>query len=101
MSNARKSAIQTVVNRDVVKPRIDSTKVSDYFGSNIFNDEPMKQFLSDDAYKAVRSAIKNGTKISREIAESVASGMKAWAMAKGANSYTHWFQPLTGLTAEK
>ncbi len=101
MGNARKSAVQTVVNREVVKPRIESTKVSDYFGSNIFNDEPMRQYLADDAYKAVRSAIKNGTKISREIAETVAAGMKAWAMAKGANSYTHWFQPLTGLTAEK
>ena len=101
MNTARKNAVQTVVNREVVSPRIAGTKVSDYYASNVFNDTAMREYLSDDAYKAVRSAIKAGTKISREIADAVAAGMKSWAMKKGATSYTHWFQPLTGLTAEK
>ncbi len=101
MSTARKNAVQTVVNREVVAPRIAGTKVSDYYASNVFNDSSMREFLSDDAYKAVKEAIKGGHKISREIADAVAAGMKNWAMQKGATSYTHWFQPLTGLTAEK
>lgn len=101
MTTARKSAVNTVVNREVVSPRLEGTKVSDYYASNVFTDSAMRQYLSDDAYKAVRGAIKGGTKISREIADAVAAGMKAWAMEKGATSYTHWFQPLTGLTAEK
>ncbi|HLP18769.1 MAG TPA: glutamine synthetase III, partial [Chitinophagales bacterium] len=101
MNTARKNAVQTVVNREVVSPRIAGTKVSDYYASNVFNDTAMREYLSEDAYKAVKGAIKAGTKISREIADAVAAGMKSWAMKKGANSYTHWFQPLTGLTAEK
>jgi hypothetical protein len=101
MSNPRKSAIETVLSRAEVKPRLDGTKVSTYFGSNVFNDEAMKHYLSEDAYKAVKAAMKNSTKIDREMADAVAAGMKAWALDKGANSYTHWFQPLTGLTAEK
>ncbi len=101
MNTARKNAVQTVVNREVVSPRIAGTKVSDYYASNVFNDTSMREFLSDDAYKAVKEAIKGGHKISREIADAVAAGMKSWAMQKGATSYTHWFQPLTGLTAEK
>src|SRR3954467_1907816 len=101
MSNSRKKAVQTVVNREVVPPRIAGVKVSDYYASNVFNETAMREYLSDDAYKAVRDAIKGGTKISREMADGVAAGMKTWAMQKGATSYTHWFQPLTGLTAEK
>ena len=92
MNTARKSAVQTVVNREVVSPRLAGTKVSDYYASNVFTDTAMREYLSDDAYKAVRGAIKNGTKISREIADAVAAGMKSWAMQKGATSYTHWFQ---------
>lgn len=101
MSNSRKSAVETVINREVVKPKLAGTKVSEYFNSNVFTDEAMQHYLSEDAYKAVKNAIKAGTKISREMADAVAAGMKAWAIDKGANSYTHWFQPLTGLTAEK
>ncbi len=101
MSTSRKNAVQTVVNRDVVPPRIAGTKVSEYYAGNVFNDTAMREYLSEDAYKAVKNAMKTGTKISREIADAVAAGMKTWAMNKGATSYTHWFQPLTGLTAEK
>lgn len=101
MTNSRKKAVETVVNREVIAPRIAGVKVSDYYASNVFNDSAMREYLSEDAYKAVKGAIKSGTKIGRDIADGVAAGMKSWAMKKGATSYTHWFQPLTGLTAEK
>ena len=74
---------------------------SEIFGSNVFNDKTMRQFLTPDAYKAVKSAIELGTKIDRKIADYVAMGMKEWALSKGVTHYTHWFQPLTGTTAEK
>jgi len=101
MSNSRKRAIESVINREPVVPKLAGPKVSAYYASNVFNDTSMREFLSEDAYKAVKEAMKSGKKISREVADAVAAGMKSWAMSKGVNSYTHWFQPLTGLTAEK
>ncbi len=101
MSNQRKRAIETILNREIISPKAHSTKITDYYASNVFNDTSMCEYLSADAYKAVKEAMHSSKKISREIADSVAAGMKSWALAKGANSYTHWFQPLTGLTAEK
>lgn len=74
---------------------------SSLFGSNVFNDKAMKQYLTSDAYKAVKGAILHGTKIDRKIADYIAMGMKEWALSKGVTHYTHWFQPLTGTTAEK
>ncbi|MGV3461034.1 MAG: glutamine synthetase III [Flavobacterium sp.] len=71
------------------------------FGSNVFNDKAMRQFLTPDAYQAVKNAVQHGTKIDRKIADYVAMGMKEWALTKGVTHYTHWFQPLTGTTAEK
>tara|TARA_B100000949_G_scaffold216386_1_gene213225 strand:+ start:165 stop:2351 length:2187 start_codon:yes stop_codon:yes gene_type:complete len=76
-------------------------KRSDLFGKNVFNEEKMLQFLTDEAFDKVKSAIFQGTKIDRKIADQVAEGMKAWALSMGATHYTHWFQPLTGATAEK
>jgi len=74
---------------------------STYFATNVFGDFNMQQYLTYDALNAVRAAIFEGTKISRKIADQVAEGMKTWAIEKGATHYTHWFQPLTGSTAEK
>jgi glutamine synthetase len=79
----------------------ESDRKSTIFGSNVFNDKAMKQFLTSDAYKAVQDAVQHGTKIDRKIADYIALGMKEWALAKGVTHYTHWFQPLTGTTAEK
>nr|WP_298999682.1 glutamine synthetase III [uncultured Allomuricauda sp.] len=76
-------------------------KRSELFGKNVFNEEKMRQFLTSEAMGKVESAIFQGTKIDRKIADQVAEGMKAWAMSMGATHYTHWFQPLTGSTAEK
>jgi len=78
-----------------------SVRVSDYYASYVFNDAQMKNFLSKDAYQAVQKAISNGEKIDRAVAEQIASGMKSWAISHGVTHYTHWFQPLTGSTAEK
>lgn len=74
---------------------------SELFGNNVFNTDKMLQFLTTDAFNQVKSAIFSGKKIDRKIADQVAEGMKAWALSLGATHYTHWFQPLTGSTAEK
>ena len=76
-------------------------KVSELFGSNVFNDSVMTERLPKDTYKILKSAIKEGKCIDSSIADTVASAMKDWAIEKGATHYTHWFQPLTGITAEK
>ncbi|KQC31446.1 glutamine synthetase III [Flagellimonas eckloniae] len=76
-------------------------KRSELFGKNVFNEEKMLQFLTREAFDKVKSAIFQGSKIDRKIADQVAEGMKAWALSMGATHYTHWFQPLTGSTAEK
>jgi Uncharacterized protein related to glutamine synthetase len=76
-------------------------KRSELFGKYVFNEEKMLQFLTRDAFENVKSAIFQGNKIDRKIADQVAEGMKAWALSMGATHYTHWFQPLTGATAEK
>lgn len=74
---------------------------SEQFGSNVFNEEKMLQHLTKDALKSVKGAIVSGSKIDRKIADQVAEAIKGWAINMGATHYTHWFQPLTGSTAEK
>tara|TARA_R110002049_G_scaffold307720_2_gene509220 strand:+ start:53365 stop:55551 length:2187 start_codon:yes stop_codon:yes gene_type:complete len=74
---------------------------SDLFGRNVFNETTMRQYLTKDAFNGVMSAVQHGKKIDRNIADQVASSMKDWALSKGVTHYTHWFQPLTGATAEK
>ena len=76
-------------------------KVTGLFGSNVFNDSVMVERLPKDTYKILKSAIKEGKGIDSSIADTVASAMKDWAIEKGATHFTHWFQPLTGITAEK
>ncbi len=101
MSSNRNQALQTALNRVPVSVSPPSVKVSDYYNINVFNDNAMKSFLSKSAYKAVSNAIIKGEKIDRAVAEEVAAGMKSWAINRGTTHYTHWFQPLTGATAEK
>ncbi|SNZ00177.1 glutamine synthetase III [Flagellimonas pacifica] len=79
----------------------ESGKRSELFGQQVFNEDRMLQFLTREAFEKVKSAIFQGSKIDRKIADQVAEGMKAWALSMGATHYTHWFQPLTGSTAEK
>lgn len=101
MLTLRFKALETVQNRVTVSVAPPSMKVSDYYNVNVFNDAAMKQHLPKEAYAAVNDAIRKGTKIDRAIADLIATGMKNWALAHGVTHYTHWFQPLTGATAEK
>ncbi len=73
----------------------------DYFGENVFSLKVMENYLSEKAYKSLSQTIKSGGTLDPDIADEVADAMKTWAMSKGATHYTHWFQPLTGTTAEK
>lgn len=79
MLSLRFKALDTVQARKTVSVIPPSEKISEYFNSNVFNDAAMLQFLSKEAYKAVSNAIRNGEKIDRNVADQVASGMKAWA----------------------
>ncbi len=76
-------------------------KVYEIFGSNVFNDSVMKERLPEEIYIALKSTVKEGKTIDSGIADTVANAMKEWAIEKGATHFTHWFQPLTGITAEK
>ncbi|MBI4375377.1 MAG: glutamine synthetase III [Elusimicrobia bacterium] len=78
-----------------------AAKISDYFGCNVFGPETMRLLLPKDTYAKVQEAIQQGTRFDMEVANAVASAMKTWAISKGATHYCHWFQPLTGVTAEK
>jgi glutamine synthetase len=78
-----------------------STKITAIFGENVFTLKTAREFLSDEAYKSLLASIKGGKKIDRAVANQIASGMRQWAEGKGVTHFTHWFQPLTGTTAEK
>ncbi len=78
-----------------------SAKITSIFGSNVFTLKIAREFLSDEAYKSLQSSIKAGQKIERAVANQIANGIRAWAEGKGVTHFTHWFQPLTGTTAEK
>jgi len=100
MSTLRFQALKDASGRKPVKFE-EAEKKSVLFGSNVFNDKAMRQYLTSDAYKGVKDAVQHGTKIDRKLADYIAMGMKEWALSKGVTHYTHWFQPLTGTTAEK
>lgn len=89
---------QTRISPEVKSP---STKISEFFGVNVFDKRKMKDYLSKEVYEKLVSAIEHGELINQEDANHIATAMKSWAMGKGATHYTHWFQPLTGTTAEK
>ena len=75
--------------------------ITEIFGANVFNDEAMQVYLPKAVFKKLKKTIENGLELDNDIADSVAHGMKEWAIDRGATHYTHWFQPLTGVTAEK
>jgi glutamine synthetase len=101
MSNIRFQALQTVLTRTIPEFKAPSAKASEYYGINVFDKKKMREFLSKEAYESIISSIDHGEPVQRDMADQVASAMKAWALGKGASHYTHWFQPLTGTTAEK
>ena len=101
MPTVRFLALEQTMGRKPNNFKAPEARVSEYFGSHVFNRKAMREHMTSEAFKAVVDAVENGSKISRGIADQVASGMKAWALNLGATHYTHWFQPLTGSTAEK
>lgn len=100
MSTIRFQALKETLNRKPVEVR-EPQRRSEIFGQHVFNKASMRQHLTKEAFKSVVDAIENGTKISRSVADHISTGMKEWAIQNGATHYTHWFQPLTGATAEK
>jgi len=101
MAVIRFKALEQVFNRKPIHVPPPSDKTSDYYAINVFDRAKMQKYLAKDAYNHVMDAMEKGTAIDRKKADSVAAGMKAWATERGATHYTHWFQPLTGGTAEK
>ena len=101
MTNNRNTALQLFLSRQKnVKERV-NLKISGYYAENVFNDQKLRAYLSNEAYKSYNQHLSQGQKISRELADQIAAGLKSWAMEQGTTHYTHWFQPLTGSTAEK
>ncbi|WP_055446649.1 glutamine synthetase III [Lacinutrix mariniflava] len=100
MSTLRFFAIKETLNR---KPVVitEEKRRSEIFGQNVYDSKKMRQTLTSDAFVSLTNAIEKGGKIDRTIADQIASAMKDWALSKGVTHYTHWFQPLTGATAEK
>lgn len=101
MSKMRFFALQELANRKPVQVEYPSEKLSDYYGTYVFDRKKMQEFLPREAYKAVINAIENGIPLNREMADMIANGMKSWAKTYNVTHYTHWFQPLTDGTAEK
>lgn len=100
MQSLRFKAIDNLKNQqspDVAGP----TKITAIFGENVFTLKIAREFLSDEAYKSLLASVKGGKRIDRSMASQIASGVRQWAESKGVTHYTHWFQPLTGTTAEK
>lgn len=100
MATKRMHAHQDVLHR-TPRPIHYDGKISEIFGESVFHTEVMREYLPSEAYKSMIESIENGTRLDRKMADQVASAMKDWAITKGATHYTHWFQPLTGATAEK
>ena len=84
-----------------MEENMETNIISDVFGTKVFNDEVMQEYLPKKTYQALKKTIENGEELTPEVANVVAHGMKEWALANGATHYTHWFQPMTGVTAEK
>lgn len=100
MSTLRFQALKKTLNRKPVEVE-EPARRSEIFGKNVFNEPAMRQYLTKDSYNSVMDAIEKGSKIDRNLADHISTGLKEWAISKGATHYTHWFQPLTGSTAEK
>ena len=93
--------VEAALNHRAVKVEAPSARPSEYFGEKVFGRNVMRKYLDKPTYEALLGTMENGTPLSPELADSVAAGMRQWALDNGADHYTHWFQPLTGGTAEK
>jgi glutamine synthetase len=101
MTTRRVLAMHEVVNRTPVPINKIDQQVSQYYGSDVFGLDAMREYLSEEAFNSIQNSINKGTIVERKMADQVAACMKAWAQSKGVTHFTHWFQPLSGATAEK
>ncbi|MFQ3213339.1 MAG: glutamine synthetase [Marivirga sp.] len=101
MAHLRFKALDIVQNRKTTRVEAPANKISDYFQTDVFSLDQMKATLAPEVFKKVKNTIDKGRKIDMDTADQIASAVKTWAMTKGVTHYTHWFQPLTGSTAEK
>src|ERR1700733_7132217 len=101
MQSLRLNALYTLLSNTGTQHAPVSKKITAIFGENVFTLQKARDFLSDDAYKSLKSSIKSQSKIDRRMGDQIASGLKAWAETKNVTHFTHWFQPLTGAPAEK
>lgn len=101
MSTIRSKALEEVLLRKPLHVTPPAERISEYYGINVFSQHVMREYLTDEAYLNVMAAVNEGRRIERTIADQIATAMKDWAISRGATHYTHWFQPLTGATAEK
>lgn len=101
MTTLRFKMVEEAISRKAVEVKAPAERPADYFGELVFDRAKMRKYLPKDCYETLLDTMKNGSPLSRETADCVAAGMKQWAMDMGATHYTHWFQPLTGGTAEK
>ncbi|MEG0808128.1 MAG: glutamine synthetase III [Alistipes sp.] len=101
MSLLRFKMVDAAINHNAVEVKAPEGRPSDYFGEKVFGRSAMRKYLDKTTYALLLDTMENGTPLTREVADSVAAGMRQWALEHGADHYTHWFQPLTGGTAEK
>ena len=101
MQSLRLNALHDLFSNGWSKEVPPSKKITSFFGENVFDLKKAREYLSDEAYKSLLSSVKNQTKIDRRMGDQISSALKSWAESKGVTHYTHWFQPLTGATAEK
>ena len=101
MSLNRQQVMHDILERKPKPTKRPDNKISSYYGENVFNKFVMRSYLPDEAFNGILKAMDDGTPVDRKVADQTATAMKEWAISRGATHYTHWFQPLTGTTAEK
>jgi glutamine synthetase len=101
MQSLRFNALENLTSNPTEVKVSGAAKITGIFNENVFTLKTARQFLSDEAYKSLVASIKSGKKIDRSMGNQIANGVRAWSESKGVTHYTHWFQPLTGLSAEK
>ena len=101
MQSLRFKALENLINNPVAIKVEGSGKITGIFNENVFTMQAARKYLSDEAYKSLVASTRGGKKIDRNMGSQIANGIRAWAESKGVTHFTHWFQPLTGLSAEK
>ena len=101
MTTLRFKMVEEAIGRKAVEVKAPAERPAEYFGKYVFDRDKMRKYLPKACFETLMNTMKNGSPLDRETADCVAAGMKQWAQDMGATHYTHWFQPLTGGTAEK